>query len=108
MLKRSLVTLSLLTLGCSLLGSQSAQAVELERGAMLSASCEGCHGTNGRSPGTIPAISGRSADYLMKAFSGFKSGERAATVMGRHVRGYTDEELQLIADYLSQQKAASE
>ena len=108
MKKRNVLTLFLLLSGCGLLLPQLARAVELERGAMLSASCEGCHGTNGRSPGTIPAISGRSADYLMKAFSGFKSGEREATVMGRHVKGYTDEELQLIADYLAQQKAASE
>jgi sulfide dehydrogenase cytochrome subunit len=69
---------------------------------MLSASCEGCHGTNGNSPGSIPSISGRSADYIMKALVSFETGEREATVMQRHARGYTAEELQLIAEQLAQ------
>ena len=79
------------------------QAEELSRAAMLSASCEGCHGTNGRSPGAIPTIAGRSADDLREALESFRAGAKNATVMDRHVRGYTEEEIRLIAEYFAQQ-----
>ena len=100
--------MTLLLAGLGSLAPLSGLAGELSQGAMLSASCEACHGTNGNSPGTIPSLTGRSTDYLLKALAGFKSGERQATVMGRHVRGYTDEELQLIAEHFAQQNKASE
>lgn len=99
-------TVFLASLG--LVAAGPGEASELSRGAMLGASCEGCHGTDGNSSGTIPAISGRSQEYLMEALSGFKSGERTATVMGRHVKGYTDEELQLLAQHFARQKEDTE
>lgn len=79
------------------------QAEELSRAAVLSASCEGCHGTYGRSPGAIPPIAGKSAEYLREVLEGFRSGDRDGTVMGRHVRGYTEEEIRLISEYFSRQ-----
>lgn len=78
-------------------------ADELSRAAMLSASCEGCHGTYGRSPGAIPPIAGKPADYLREVMEGFRSGDKEGTVMDRHVKGYTEEEIRLIADYFSKQ-----
>lgn len=80
------------------------QADKLSRGAILSASCEGCHGMEGRSPGAIPAIAGKSRDYLVETLKRFGSGEGQATVMGRHASGYTEDEIRLIADYFSKQK----
>ena len=80
------------------------QAGELSRGALLAASCEGCHGTGGRSPGAIPAIAGKSAQYLQETLESFRSGERPSTVMGRHVTGYSEDEIRQIAEYFSQQK----
>lgn len=80
------------------------QAGELSRGAILSASCEGCHGTGGRSPGAIPAIAGKSLDYIVDMLQSYRSGERQATVMGRHANGYTEEEIRLIAEYFSKQR----
>jgi len=83
---------------------QTGQTEELNRGALLSASCEGCHGTYGRSPGAIPTIAGKSAEYLRQALEGFRSGEKQATVMDRHVKGYSEEEIRLISEYFSKQK----
>ncbi len=80
------------------------QADELSRGAILSASCEGCHGTEGRSPGAIPPIAGKPLDYLVETLESFRRGERQPTMMGRHAGGYTEEEIRLIAEYFSQQK----
>ncbi len=82
----------------------SGHAGELTRGAMLSASCEGCHGTNGHSPGSIPDISGKSAEFIRISMEEFRSGERASTVMARHAKGYTDDEILLIAEYFAKVK----
>ena len=73
----------------------------MSRGAVLSASCAGCHGTDGRSPGSIPPIHGRPAEFIRASLEEFRSGKRPSTVMGRHARGYTDEEITLIADYFA-------
>ncbi len=91
-------------LAACLLFAAASQAAELSRGAILAASCEGCHGTGGRSPGAIPAIAGKSADYLVETLESFRSGERPSTVMGRHVSGYSEDEIRQIAEYFSSQK----
>ena len=93
----------LIILPATLLVMPAVQADELSRAAILSASCEGCHGTGGRSPGAIPAIAGKSADYLREALESFRAGEKKATVMGRHATGYSDEDIRQIAEYFSKQ-----
>jgi sulfide dehydrogenase cytochrome subunit len=76
-------------------------AAGIDRGVMLSNSCAGCHGTDGHSPGAIPSIAGKSADFIETALKEFRSGKRPSTVMGRHASGYTDEEIRLIAEFFS-------
>lgn len=93
----------ILVLAAGLVLAPTGQAEELSRAAMLSVSCEGCHGTGGRSPGAIPSIAGKSAKYLRETMERFRSDESQVTVMGRHVRGYTEEEIRLISEYFSKQ-----
>lgn len=81
--------------------SSSLQAAEITRGVMLSNSCAACHGTDGRSPGEIPSIYGKSSEFISQALLDFREGKRPATVMGRHASGYSDDEIQLIAEYFS-------
>jgi len=69
------------------------------RGLVLALSCSSCHGTDGKSVGIIPPIYGRSSEYLETALKAFKTGERYSTVMSRHAKGYTDDEIRLIAEY---------
>ena len=76
-------------------GPGHAQDPDLARD--LAATCTGCHGTDGRSAGTIPALAGVPADVLMQQLTDFRSGERAATIMHQIATGYTDEQLRLIA-----------
>ena len=76
-------------------------AVEITRAVMLSNSCAACHGTNGKSPGAIPSINGKSSQFISQTLHQFREGKRPATVMGRHATGYTDEEISLIADHFS-------
>ena len=88
---------------CSMACVNAASATEITRGIMLSNSCAACHGTDGRSPGAIPSINGKSSEFLSQALHDFREGKRPATVMGRHATGYTDEEIIFIADYFSRQ-----
>jgi cytochrome subunit of sulfide dehydrogenase len=71
------------------------------RGAMLANNCSTCHGPDGHSPGAIPSIAGKSADYIATAMRDFRAGTRPGTVMNRHAKGYSDEDIQALADYFS-------
>jgi sulfide dehydrogenase cytochrome subunit len=104
MQKLKLIFYAVLAILISAVLLPSMHAGELSREALLSASCEGCHGTNGHSPGSIPDISGKTAEYIRLAMEDFRSGKRQSTVMGRHMKGYTDEEILLIAEYFGRQK----
>ena len=88
---------------CSVVHANEALATEITRGVMLSNSCAACHGTDGKSPGAIPSINGKSSQVISQALHDFREGKRPATVMGRHATGYTDDEIQFIADYFSSQ-----
>jgi len=64
---------------------------------LLTVSCSGCHGPNGRSPGAIPSIYGRTAPALAGALRDFRDGKRPSTVMVRFAKGYTDAEIEAVA-----------
>ena len=62
--------------------------------------CFSCHGTDGRSSGAMPSLAGLSAQQAALALKEFKSGARSATVMARHAKGYSDAELEALANYI--------
>jgi sulfide dehydrogenase cytochrome subunit len=62
--------------------------------------CYSCHGTDGRSAGAIPSLTGKNAEQALLMLKEYKSGRLAATVMTRHAKGYTDAELEAIANYI--------
>jgi sulfide dehydrogenase cytochrome subunit len=97
-----LLTAAVIMVG--LLLASPGQAGKITQGEMLSASCAGCHGTDGRSPGAIPDISNKSAEFIRTSMEEFRSGRRESTVMGRQAKGYSDEEILLIAEYFEKQK----
>ena len=70
----------------------------------LAANCTGCHGPNGNSLGAIPTIAGLDRAYIATALQEFKAGTRQATVMHQHAKGYSDREIEVLAQYFSQQK----
>lgn len=80
------------------------QTGEILRGEVLASTCFACHGTDGKSTGSIPSINGIPADSLRRTLQEFRDGRRPATVMDRHAKGYSDEEIASIADYLSRVK----
>lgn len=71
------------------------------RGFGLAVACFGCHGTDGVSRGAIPSLAGRSERFLRLALDEYKSGASSGTVMNRIARGYSDEELALLAAWFA-------
>ncbi|HEY1058310.1 MAG TPA: c-type cytochrome [Limnobacter sp.] len=69
------------------------------RAASLVATCANCHGTNGQgAPGSaVPGLANLSAEYIATNMKWFKTGERPATLMHQLAKGYTDEQIDLIA-----------
>lgn len=68
------------------------------------ANCFNCHGTEGRINSAIPSIAGRDKAYLEETLKAFKAGSKQATIMHQLAKGYTDEEIAVLADYFSKQK----
>ncbi|MDD3519243.1 MAG: cytochrome C [Chromatiales bacterium] len=102
---RRTVTAALVAAGVGLaLTPMTATSADISRAKILASTCFTCHGTDGHSPGSIPSIYGFPAEIMIATMKGFKDGTRAATVMNRHAKGYTDEEIELLANYLSQIK----
>lgn len=81
-------------------GTPATMLADVTRGQILASTCFACHGTDGKSPGAIPRLHGYSAEILASQLKGFRDGTRPATVMNRHAKGYTDEEIDLIAEYI--------
>jgi cytochrome subunit of sulfide dehydrogenase len=68
----------------------------------LARTCNGCHGVNGVSVGpSMPSIGGLPEAYLKNLLLQWKTGERYAATMDRHVKGYSDAELEALATYFS-------
>ena len=70
------------------------------------AGCANCHGTNGKAvPGSgMDALAGMEKEKLLQKLKDFKSGVKPATIMHQISKGYTDEQMDLIAAYYAAQK----
>lgn len=90
-----------LLLAGSAVACTQAPAQDNLAGFQLASHCMACHGPAGKSPGSIPALYGKSSDFIQEQLRAFRDGTVESTVMGRLARGYTDEEIVRIADYIS-------
>src|SRR5687767_13536459 len=68
----------------------------------LAATCFTCHGPDGRSVGGVPpSLAGQDRNYLLQQLREFRDGKRPATIMHQHAKGYSEEQLELIANYFA-------
>jgi cytochrome subunit of sulfide dehydrogenase len=74
------------------------------QGRNLAATCANCHGTDGRARDLVPALAGVPAATITAAMAEFKAGTRSATIMHQIAKGYTDEQVRLIAAYFAAQR----
>jgi cytochrome subunit of sulfide dehydrogenase len=49
-------------------------------------------------------LAGKSKSYIVEQMAAFKSGTRQATIMHQISKGYSDDQIALMAEYFSKQK----
>lgn len=75
------------------------QALAIDRGQMLADSCMSCH-SGGANNATIPNLTQYPSSLIVSQLKAFKDGSRPATVMSRHAKGYSDEDIVALAKYI--------
>lgn len=81
-----------------------ALAQDLNVGRSLAATCANCHGTQGRPRGqTMPPLAGMKADVMLELLADYRRGAQPGTVMPQIAKGYTEEQLRLVAAYFAAQ-----
>lgn len=89
---RALAAASLVTLA----GAAVAEAPEQAQ------SCVACHGQQGESANPQwPNLAGQHGEYLAEQIKAFRDGERENAAMMPFVKGLSDEDIQVLADYYS-------
>jgi cytochrome subunit of sulfide dehydrogenase len=82
-----------------------AQAQDPHLARNLAATCANCHGTNGNARGDMKPLAGVSAEKIIAAVADYKSGAQPATIMHQIAKGYTDEQIRLVAAWFAAQPA---
>lgn len=67
------------------------------------ANCIECHAERGGDP-ALPQLAGRKASDIVAAMEAFRSGARPATVMDRIAKGFSPDDIALIAAWYAAQK----
>jgi len=68
------------------------------------AACSGCHPASTRVTSPVLRLAGLDQARIVRAMEEFRSGKRAATVMDRIAKGFTDAEIQAIAAWYATQR----
>jgi cytochrome subunit of sulfide dehydrogenase len=82
-----------------------AQAQDMTLARNLAATCANCHGTNGQARGDMRPLAGMPAERIVASFADYKRGTQPATIMHQIAKGYTDEQVALVAAYFAAQPA---
>lgn len=83
--------------------AQSQQALHTRA---LASTCANCHGTNGSTVegSAVPGLAGMPKEYMMRQLKAFRDGTRQATVMHQIAKGFSEDQLDQIANYFTAQK----
>jgi sulfide dehydrogenase cytochrome subunit len=93
---------------CAITASAPALAADaIKPGARIAASCSGCHGTNGVTQGkALPSLAGQPRNTLLEKLKAYKTGTAQSTIMTQIAKGYTDEQIEMLATYFAAQKGS--
>ena len=93
--------IALLAAAAILALSGSVYAADAPPGA---SACSGCHPAASEVDTPVKRLKGQDAAQIVAAVQEFRSGVRAATVMDRIAKGFTDDEIRAIAAWYAAQK----
>ena len=98
-MRHRIVFFALLVTAGTAFSPSTALAYDEARAKMLSYTCAGCHGTDGVSVGPAsPTLAGMAEDTFTDAMETFKLGERPSTIMERIAKGYSEQDIALMAN----------
>ena len=93
-----------LALGVAGMGVAHAEKLDAQRiyNLSLAATCAACHGTNGVNAAgdLMHPINHLTANQIQELVLAYKNDERSATIMHQLAKGYTDEQIAIIAQVL--------
>ncbi len=72
-------------------------------GRNLAAQCANCHGTSGKSVAEVPSLASQAAAVIVQKMKDYRDGKLPASIMHQLAKGYTDEQVVLMADFFSKQ-----
>jgi hypothetical protein len=92
--------------GCAaLLVAGLAQAANPAAGKEKSKTCAACHGPDGNSAAPdFPRLAGQHYDYLVKALSDYKTGERKNAIMAPQATNLSKRDIEDLAAFYSRQQ----
>lgn len=92
-------------LAAMIAGVTAAQAANPAAGKEKSKSCAACHGPDGNSTAPdFPRLAGQHYDYLVKALSEYKSGERKNAIMAPLAAALSKRDIEDLAAFYSRQQ----
>ncbi len=94
----------LLAAAVALAAVPPALAADSNLGRNLAATCANCHGTDGRSPADMPKLAGLDKARTVQLMKEFREGKRPATIMHQISKGYSERQVELIAEYFATRK----
>lgn len=68
-------------------------------GRLLASQCAQCHGTDGRAVGDMDGLAGGSFNEIWEEMLDMKYSRDMGDIMHRQAKGYTEEQIRLIAQY---------
>lgn len=91
--------------GCAaLIAAGPALAANPAAGKEKSKTCAACHGSEGNSAAAdFPRLAGQHYDYLVKALSDYKAGERKNAIMAPQAANLSQRDIEDLAAYFSRQ-----
>ena len=100
-LRNQVLTAALVFAGLASAHAQAPQSPHLGRN--LAAQCANCHGTDGKSVAEVPSLAGQAANVIVQKMKDYRDGKLPASIMHQLSKGYSDEQVVLMADYFSKQ-----
>ena len=98
-------SLALVLSGALVLSLAACSGPSPELGKEKSVVCQSCHGVDGNSTDPqFPRLAGQYEDYLVRALTDYRSGQRRNPIMSGFAVGLSDADIANLAAYFARQK----